>query len=416
MELFSKMDNTMVNNLKNTIPENTKKGMETMKNKALNGGTVTDVIEKAKKNGAKATTPNVNIATPVTETKKTEPKKEVIKETVTTETPKEEPKSINEKAKSMYDSASESYQSASSNYARNAQNNAKNVADTNTKDNVSRLAKYLGGGVLGGIADTAGIYGDMVSTAKHNLAQAYFQAAGKGGQYKDPLAKEILSKKIGTMIDSVAGAIKENNAIQTERGKNILDNMDEGDKAILGEDIKKVQKWAGLAKSEEMAGIQSAFIHEVVNDPKFKDPTYRNALLGALNDGNDVMLLTTSYKSNPEGFENYIMSDYRAKMARNTKEVNEANISSATMQNTINAINSDNKLKSIYNGLKTDKQKEMFAVEFAQLVDGARLMKSEANMKETDEWIKNKTKYNSIIAPYANTVEGAIKGIVDIVK
>lgn len=383
-----------------------------------------DSIERGKKVAEKVATPKVventtvNVATPVTKTKPTE-KVENNTNTVKAETPStttEKPKTISESAKSLYDTASIDYQSGSNSYKEIAQGNAKNVADKNTKDNVSRLTKYLGGGLVGGIADTIGIYGDMVSTAKHNLAQAYFQAAGKGGQYKDPLAKEILSKKIGTMIDSVASAIKENNTVQTERGMDILKNMDEGDKAILGEDIKKVQKWAGMATSEEMAGVQTAFIHDIVNNPKFKDPTYRNAVLGALNDQNDIMLLTTSYKSNPDLFEKYIMADSKAKMARSTKDVNEAYISSETMQNTINAINSDNKLKAIYNGLKTDKQKEMFAAEFAQVLDGARIMKANANMTETDDWVKSKTKYNSVLRPYADTVTGTVKNIVEIVK
>lgn len=205
MKLFSKMDDTMVNNMKNTIPENTKKGIETMKNKAIGGGTITDLIEKEKKNGAKATLPTktdnvVNTPTPVTETKPTEAKTEnsVVKENLTTESNvdnKDDNTSIVDRASASYDTASDAYKKGSQRYKEIATNNAKGVADKNTKDNVARLAKYLGGGVIGTIADTIGIYGDMVSTAKHNLAQAYFQAAGKGGQYKDPMSKEILQKK-----------------------------------------------------------------------------------------------------------------------------------------------------------------------------------------------------------------------------
>lgn len=218
------------------------------------------------------------------------------------------------------------------------------------------------------------------------------------------------------MIDSVAGAIKENNAVQTERGAKILDNMDEGDKAILGEDLKLVQKWCGNVTSEAMAGMQAQFIHEMVNDPRFKNPEFRNAVLGAMQDSNDAMLLVSSWKSDPKAFEDYILADQRLKSAQSTKEVNESYISSATRQNTINAINSDNNLKAIYNSLKTEKQKELFELEFQQILDGARVMKANANMAETDDWVKGKTKYNSVIRPYADTVTGTIKNVVGIGK
>lgn len=422
MELFSKMDDTMVNNLKNTIPENIKKGMETMKNKAVNGGTVTDIIEKAKANGVKATTPNVNTnvntATPVTETKKTEPKEvaKPVTENTTVKETKKEPTYV-ETTEALY-KGGDAYNKAMSYIQESETDKSKSVADKNTKDNVARLAKYLGGGVIGSIADTIGIYGDMVSTAKHNLAQAYFQAAGKGGQYKDPLVKDILSKKIGTMIDSVAGAIKENNAIQANRGNDLLKAMGlEG--VVSEEEKKKLNMFLGMYNSKAEGAMKAQFIDDLMNDPKYQnDASYRNSVLSAINSRcpEDATLLMSTFKKNPEMFENYVIADANIKMAQAGQEVVNLEKAQKTKDLAIRLINSDAKLQSVYNELKTDKQKELFELELGQIAYGADIMKNQAKQADIDTYLKEKTKYANVIKPYGDIVGSALKSIGDIVK
>lgn len=423
MKLFSKMDDTMVNNMKNTIPENTKKGIETMKNKAIGGGTITDLIEKEKKNGAKATLPTktdnvVNTPTPVTETKATEKKevaKPVTENTTVTET-KKEPTYI-ETTEALYEGG-DAFNRAMNYIQESETDKSKSVADKNTKDNVARLAKYLGGGVIGTIADTIGIYGDMVSTAKHNLAQAYFQAAGKGGQYKDPMSKEILQKKIGTMIDSVAGAIKENNAIQANRGNDLLKAMGlEG--VVSEEEKKKLNMFLGMYNSKAEGAMKAQFIDDLMNDPKYQnDASYRNSVLSAINSRcpEDATLLMSTFKKNPEMFEDYVTADANIKMAQAGQELINLEKAQKTKALAIRLINSDAKLQSVYNELKTDKQKELFELELGQIASGAEIMKNQAKQADVETYVKSKTKFANVIKPYADVVGGAVKSIFDIAK
>ena len=345
-------------------------------------------------------TPSNNVSTEV-KTNVTEPKEEKSVETVA---PKEDV-SYTEKTNDSYKSSPlyEQTESQLSDLGLSESDKAKNMADKNTKDNVSRLAKYLGGGIIGSIADTVGIYGDMVATAKHNLAQAYFQAAGKGGQYKDPLSKEILSKKIGTMIDSVASAIKENNTIQANRGETVLKAI--GLEDTIAPELKRpFEMYVGGKISTEEAAIRSTFLKELSNDPRIDDPTFRNAIALSLNSRcpEDSTLFMSVYKNNPEYFENLMLSEANIKLAQAGKEMVSAEIAEKTKRSGIELINSNNKVQTIYNNLKSENQKQMFELELGQIVDSARIMSANANQAEIKTWVDNKIKYSNVLKPYAD--------------
>ena len=423
MKLFSKMDKTMVDNLENTIPENTKKGIETMKSKVLGGNTVTDVIEKAKKNGAKATTPNVdksvNTPKPVVETKPTETKKEntvVAKDAPTEKKEESKADTYADNLLKNYGVSDDAMKKAEDAYIDKHSGTVDNVAERNTKDNVKRLAKYLGGGIVGQIADTVGIYGDMMSTAKHNLAQAYFQAAGKGGQYKDPLAKEILSKKINTMIDSVASAIKENNTRQSESGFKLLNMTQDEAAKIYGRNATMIGKWLDTWNSKEEAALMADFAENLKNDPRMDNPNFANGLYAAMKDPNEKMVLVGAFKGDPELAENYIFANEQLAMANTTKGLAEAEIAQGTKDALIAMTNADNNFKKLYANLNSENARKKADLEMQQIINGARIVAANASDAEINNYILNKTKASKIFGAYegnaidlANTIKGFIK-------
>ena len=413
----------MVDNLENTIPENTKKGIETMKSKVLGGNTVTDVIEKAKKNGAKATTPNVdksvNTPKPVVETKPTETKKEntvVAKDAPTEKKEESKADTYADNLLKNYGVSDDAMKKAEDAYIDKHSGTVDNVAERNTKDNVKRLAKYLGGGIVGQIADTVGIYGDMMSTAKHNLAQAYFQAAGKGGQYKDPLAKEILSKKINTMIDSVASAIKENNTRQSESGFKLLNMTQDEAAKIYGRNATMIGKWLDTWNSKEEAALMADFAENLKNDPRMNDANFANGLYAAMKDPNEKMVLVGAFKGDPELAENYIFANEQLAMANTTKGLAEAEIAQGTKDALIAMTNADNNFKKLYANLNSENARKKADLEMQQIINGARIVAANASDAEINNYILNKTKASKIFGAYegnaidlANTIKGFIK-------
>lgn len=396
----------------NNVPDAIKNPIETPKDAP---SSVKNMIEKAKEESKK----NVSVPKPVAEEKKpTESVNTPKVEKTTVE--KKETKTTEEKGNDSFTSSLDKSIETANNYGENFRNvsskNTKGIADTNTKDNVQRLGKYLGGGILGQIADTIGIYGDMVSTAKHNLAQAYFQAAGKGGQYKDPLARDILSKKIGTMIDSVASAIKENNTVQANRGADILGKTEDELFKLYGEKYKVVEKYMGLARTEEEAKLMGDFVDKLANDPRWDDPQYKNAIIRAMNDPEDRMIIVGAFNGDPKACEDYLLTNQMLAKASTSKALDESEVIHATKDTQILKDNMSNEFQAAYNKLEKDNVRQKFDLELQNLINGARIMGANASDAEINNRVNKFCEKWKKYGVVKDEVLGTVKGVTGVVK
>lgn len=403
------MRGTYANN--NNVPDSIKTPIETPKEAPA---TVKNLIEDAKKNAPKT----VHVPSEKVETKPTETKKETPAVAKDTTTEKKKPTNItsedNDYTKAL-DAGIETSNQYSKNFAKVAGENTKNVADVNTKNNVARLAKYLGGGLLGNIADTIGIYGDMVATTKHNLAQAYFQAAGKGGQYKDPLSREILSKKIGTMIDSVASAIKENNSMQASRGASILGKTEDELFKLYGEKYKVIEKYMGLARTEAEANLMGDFVDKLANDPRWEDPNYKMAIIRAMNDPEDRMILVGAFNGDPKTCEDYLLTNQLLAKASTSKALDEAEIMNATKDTQIFKENMSNEFQAAYSKLEKDNVAQKFDLELQNLINGARIMGANASDAEINNRVNKFCEKWKKYGVAKDEILGTVKGVTSIV-